>query len=65
MKERIRNLSGIELGVGPRGEYYLFITSETLQEKTVIPLQASHASNSHRQILDAWIEEQLKTQSAD
>jgi hypothetical protein len=64
MNGRITNLSGIELGVGPRGEYYLFVTSETLQESTMIPLQASDPAHSHRKVLDAWIDEQLKNQKA-
>ena len=60
--EPIKELTGIVLGTGPRGDYYLFVTSETLHETTMIPLQASHPTHSHRKILDAWIDEQLKKQ---
>ncbi len=63
MKERIKNLSGVELGIGPRGEYYLFITSETLQESTMLRLQGSTPQTAERKVLDAWIAEQLKKQS--
>jgi len=62
MKERIKNLSGVELGIGPRGEYYLFVTSETLQEGTMIPLQASSVNHPHRKVLEAWVKEQLARQ---
>jgi hypothetical protein len=62
MTERIKDLSGIELGIGPRGDYYLFVTSTTLKQETMIPLQASHIDHSHRQILEAWLKEQLAKQ---
>ena len=62
MKERITDLSGIELGIGPRDLYYLFVKSETLQESTMIPLQASYVDHPHRKVLEAWIKEQLDRQ---
>jgi hypothetical protein len=62
MNERITDLSGIELGVGPRGEYYLFVTSETLQKSTMIDLEGSTPQTTKRKVLDAWVKEQLKKQ---
>jgi hypothetical protein len=62
MKERIENLRGIELGLGPRGEYYLFFTSTRLNQTAMIALQASNEHHSDRKVLDAWIEEQRDSQ---
>jgi hypothetical protein len=64
MKERIKNLSGIELGLGPDGEYYLFFTSLTLDQGTRLRLQGSTPQTTERKVLDAWIEEQLNNRTA-
>jgi hypothetical protein len=45
MSERIKNLSGVELGLGPDGGYYLFFTSTALAQETRLRLQGSTPAN--------------------
>jgi len=56
----ITNLTNIYIGVGPRNEYYLFVRSDTLDDGTMIPLQASSVGSHHRKVLEAWVKEQME-----
>ena len=64
MNDRIKNLSGVELGLGSDGEYYLFFNSTALGQEARLRLQGSTPQTTERGVLDAWIEEQLEKQRA-